>query len=582
MKLVFNAGTAAELSISERRWASYMTGTDTDHGYGGYWWEDEPVVFDALPLLQAYIADNTKYRVPLLKLNNQVKFNLYFDIAGSDYLVQWETEGGSAPGRHTLDTFPVGSLPDRIGYIFVWENNTLFPNQSRFDILYESYRALPVTLSSALINNQRYIKGVEGNTYVYANHQVAYPGFSIPRPYTSGSVWRDAATYLDKIPSSVYGNTSGVAYLVTAINGDNLEGLTSADGSGPEPIDPEDPIPFDPIPVQPYSPTQDNTSDQVTIPNNPTIGITSAGFINVYNPGMNALLGLGDVLFPNVASATTTTDAILSVVQALLNSRLIDYVIDCHVIPVSPQTGTNQNIKVGFRDTTISVPVVTSDYIDATCGSLNIAEWFSGFQDFLFTTSKLYLPFIGFVEVKPEYWQAGTIKVDYKFNVIDGSFQCYVSSTSSKSALSNSVIAQYSGNACMHFPITGVNYSNMISGIIGAGVGIATGGSSVGILGAASTLANAISRGGDVQQSNGYNSTSAMLGVRKPFLLIERPVPAVPSSYKHDKGLPTNISAPLGTIKGFTVIEDIDLSGIPFTSDELTELRSLLAEGVYF
>ena len=229
------------------------------------------------------------------------------------------------------------------------------------------------------------------------------------------------------------------------------------------------------------------------------------------------------------------------------------------------------------------MPTVTSDYVIVSCGSLNIAEYFHGFQDYLLTKSKLYLPFIGFVDTLPEFWQAGTISVDYKFNVIDGSFMAYVRATSSKSQLSGSVIQQYAGNACMHFPITGVNYASMVSGLIGAVTAPAATGSNVSsALGKAYSAANTVAMGGDVQQSNGYNSTAAILGVRTPFLMIERPVASYPAGYAHSKAYPSNIATLLSNVTGFTIIEDIDLSGIPLTQTELEELRGLLKEGIYF
>lgn len=351
------------------------------------------------------------------------------------------------------------------------------------------------------------------------------------------------------------------------------------------PIDEPDPDePFDPSEDNPYPdiPPSPDTSDTINIPGNPLIGVTTAGFINVYNPAINALQGLGDILFPQFTTPTDIVNAVEQLYNVIANQNLINYVIDCHVIPVTPQTGSAVNIKVGYRDTGIAAPKVTNDYIDATCGSLSIPEYFHGYQDYITTRSKIYLPFVGFVDTKPEYWQAGTISVDYKFNVIDGSFMAYIRSVSSKSALNGSVIAQYAGNACMHFPITGVNYANMVSGIVGAAAGAITTGGASAVLGGAWSAANTLAQGGNVQQSNGYNSTAALMGVREAFLLIERPVPAFPSKYSHDKGYPSNISTQLSNVHGYTEIEDIDLSGIPLTQVELDELRGLLKEGVYF
>lgn len=360
--------------------------------------------------------------------------------------------------------------------------------------------------------------------------------------------------------------------------------VSDIDGNyNPDPDEPVPEDPFDPSLPDPYVPEKDDTSDEIDIPLKPPIGVSNAGFINVYNPGMGALQGLGDILFPNVASATDVLDALLKICETLANQNLINYVIDCHVIPVKPTVGASQAIKVGFNNTSIMVPVVTSDYIDVSCGELNIHEYFGGFQDYTLTKSKLYLPFVGFVDTLPEYWVAGTIKVDYRFNVIDGSFMAFVRSTSGRSQLANTVIAQYAGNACMHFPITGVNYAQMASGLIGAATSMAGAKSNpTAALGAAHSAANTVAQWGEVQQSNGYNSTAALLGVRIPYLLIERPVPSYSQNYKHDKGYPTNIATTLSNVSGYTEIEDIDLSGIPLTQGELEELRQLLADGVYF
>lgn len=350
------------------------------------------------------------------------------------------------------------------------------------------------------------------------------------------------------------------------------------------PTPPGPPTPFDPSEPEPYpdEPTPEDSSDPVPIPGLPPIGVTSAGFINVYNPTVNSLQGLGDILFPQFSTPSDVTDAIYQLYNVIANQNLINYVIDCHVIPVQPLVGNNKNIKVGYRDTGISVPAVSYDYVDATCGSISLGEFFHGYADYAGTVSKLYLPFIGFVDMKPEFWQGGTLSVDYKFNVIDGSFMCYVSSTSSKSQLAGSIIAQYAGNACMHLPLTGVNYAQMVSGIVGSVASIATKGTASAVAGGAWSAANTIARGGDVQQSNGYNSTAALLGVRKPYLMIERAVPAFPAKYGHDKGYPANITTQLANIKGYTEISDIDLTGLPFTQAEIEELRGLLKEGVYF
>lgn len=419
-----------------------------------------------------------------------------------------------------------------------------------------------------------------------------------PTPGTNTSYERQNFMLLVRIPQTNYAEKPAYAVLTCYktwkwVKG-NLESVTISTPRSwvfnpnkyettveeiPEPEPPDDP--FDPSEPGPYIPDPDDTSDLIPIPSPPGIGVTNAGFINVYNPSAGALQGLGDVLFPPMGSTTDLVTGVLYLCETLANQNLINYVIDCHVIPVQPTQGANSNIKVGYRNTEINVPTVSSDYVDVSCGSISLPEYFGGFADYL-TKARLFLPFVGFVDLKPEFWQAGTLAVDYRFNVIDGSFMAYVRAQSSKSQLAGSVIAQFAGNACMHFPITGANYSAMVSGIIGAGIAAASGGSSQAVLGAAYSAANVLAQGPEVQQSNGYNSTSGLLGVRTPYLMIERPVPSYPANYAHDKGYPSNISTLLSNVSGFTIIDDIDLSGIPLMEVELNELRALLKEGVYF
>ena len=95
----------------------------------------------------------------------------------------------------------------------------------------------------------------------------------------------------------------------------------------------------------------------------------------------------------------------------------VQYIIDLHAIPVPPSVSGSDYIKVGALSTDISAPVITSDYVDIDCGALSISEQFQNFLDYM-VSCKLFLPFIGFIDIKPELWNGGTIGVKYRFNVI--------------------------------------------------------------------------------------------------------------------------------------------------------------------
>lgn len=351
--------------------------------------------------------------------------------------------------------------------------------------------------------------------------------------------------------------------------------------------------------------TFDDSSDTISIPTAPAVGMTSTGFVNVYEISQNALTQFGSELFPDLSFtpvsqlpaptdvttaleniATVLTDfgnQIPNMIDMYINNTLINYILDCHILPVAPQSSGTSNIKVGFRTFTPLVNVVTSDYVDFDCGSLNIGEYYGNFIDYApYTTAKLFLPFVGFIEVLPEFWQAGTLSITYRFNIIDGSFMVFIKSTSSKSKLSDTVIAQYGGNVCVHIPITGANYSNMITGLVGAVGGVATHGAGASsIVGGMASALNTVATQSGMQSSNSYNSSTAFLGIRTPYLLIERTVADFSETYDSEHGLPSNISTSFSSLSGFTSSSTVHLDGITgATAEELDELSALLAGGI--
>lgn len=328
--------------------------------------------------------------------------------------------------------------------------------------------------------------------------------------------------------------------------------------------------------------TFDDTSDTIGIPTAPSVGVSNMGFVNVYKVNSGALAALGDDIFPTISPGVDIVAAVTALSNAIFNSRLIDYVIDAHIMPCNVPAASNAvAVKVGSRTCSAMGYKVSSDYVDFDCGSLNIAEYFGNYLDYLNTRSKLFLPFVGFVDVKPEFWQSGTIQLKYRFNVIDGSFMAYILSTSHRSQLSNSVIAQYGGACAVHVPITGVNYANMYASLIGNGsaaVAAAAGGN---VAGLASSMMNVAAATPPIQQSNNYNATASFMSVRTPFLLIERPKTQFSAGYPAEQGLPLNVYMALSEVRGFATVENPRLN-IDCSDEEMQEINNLLKSGVIF
>ena len=357
----------------------------------------------------------------------------------------------------------------------------------------------------------------------------------------------------------------------------------------------------------------DDSSDAFGLPSLPSLGVSEVGFINVYNPSKGQLQGFADELFPDFQMPTPSTATGIEAVaenlantfevlgdfaESYVNAGLINYVIDCHIVPVAPITSGTSKIKVGFKTFNYSPAKVTSDYVEFDCGSLEIAEYYQNFLDYEGTKAKLYLPFIGFVDIKPEWFQSGKLGVTYHFNIIDGSCIAFVIATSSKSNLKETVVATFGGNCCVHMPITGVNYSSMISGVVGGAVGIASNASNMiktnradkgtimsnieGATGIASNLAEAVGAKPSIEQSNGYNAGMSFMCYRRPYLLIERPVASFSKNYPREQGLPLNVTKKLGSMKGFTTCTAPIVDNFHCLEEEKEMIKQALIEGTIF
>ena len=347
----------------------------------------------------------------------------------------------------------------------------------------------------------------------------------------------------------------------------------------------------------------DHTSDKISAAADPVVSTAQVGFFHIYHVNSGSLSALSQYLFPDILGSLIDADfeGILRAFASLFAYRdNIQYIVDLHAIPVAPTDGAAAYVKVGALETDISVPAVVSDYVNCDCGSLSIPENFASFLDYTHTRAKLFLPGVGFVDIKNEFWQSGVLNVKYKFNVVDGSFMCFVSATSSKSQLEETVIGQYGGTMCIHFPVMSQSYGAMMSGIVAGAAMISTGGAAEaaamqqGKTAAAAAAQQTKAQGyfsalqaaplqKTVQSSNSYNSSTSFLGNRTPYLMIERAVPNYAGYYNLESGVPLNVSMPLSMVHGYTEIENIVFAGQTFATDEeIADIKEKLRNGAIF
>ena len=110
--------------------------------------------------------------------------------------------------------------------------------------------------------------------------------------------------------------------------------------------------------------------------------------------------------------------------------------------------------------------------------------------------------------------------------------------------------------------------------------GAATG---AGIAGAAaiSTAVNVAMAKTHVSRSGSMNGSVGLLDDFTPYLILHRPKQSLAADFKSFKGYPSNITAILSSLSGYTEVEYIHLTGINGATDtELTEIENLLKNGV--
>ena len=260
----------------------------------------------------------------------------------------------------------------------------------------------------------------------------------------------------------------------------------------------------------------------------------------------------------------------------------IDGVISLHKIFATPVDSGTGNIVVGTLDSGVSSATVTSQYVEVDCGYVSLSEDFGNVFDYdPYTKVALYLPFIGIVPLNVADVMRSTINVKYGVDLFTGACIAMVSVSRDGN---DATLYQYSGNCAVHYPLSNVQQSQLLSGLItvAAGVGsiVATGGA------AAPAAATGIASGAmsalksNVGRSGGFSANAGAMGIKVPYLIIERPQTKVADTFPRLAGYPTNYSCKLGDCSNHVVVKHVHVEGIPATDTELAQIESLLKDGV--
>ena len=311
------------------------------------------------------------------------------------------------------------------------------------------------------------------------------------------------------------------------------------------------------------------TGDGVTPVVTPVTGKASALY-SIYNPTLEQVNSLGAWLW-----SSNFIDQLLK-----LFSSPMDAIIGLHKIYATPATGGAQNIKVGYLDSGVSSKIVTEQYTTIDCGTVNCYEYFGNVLDYNpYTSIRLYLPFIGIIDLSNSDVMRSNINVVYHVDVLSGACLAEVKITRDGGG---GTLYQYAGNAATTLPISSGSYMGVVSSVSSVATRALAGFASGGALGAIASGATGIlnAQGTNVVHSGGFSGNAGAMGCKKPYLIIERPQTETADNTAKLLGYGSNLFTKLKTCKGLTKVKGVHVDAVQATKEEKKLIEEKLMDGI--
>ena len=291
----------------------------------------------------------------------------------------------------------------------------------------------------------------------------------------------------------------------------------------------------------------------------------------IYNPTQAELNSFGGWLW-----SANFVDQLLKLFNDPMQS-----IIGLHKIFATPTISGTSTIHVGYLDSGVSSKTVGAQYTDIDCGTVRILEQFGNVFDYTDTHVRLYLPFIGIVDLDTSDVMRGAVSVVYHVDVITGACLAEVRITRDGSG---GTLYQYAGDAAVRYPISSGSYMGVVSGVLSAVGGVAsavmTGGATLPI--AAGAVAGGMSQAKtQVQHSGNFSGCAGAMGIKKPYLIIERPQTMIADGFEGYQGRGANVRRTVGQMSGYFKFSDVHTDSITGAAEsEIETIRAALESGV--
>lgn len=441
--------------------------------------------------------------------------------------------------------------------------------------------------------------------------------------------------FVDPSDLTLYGRMSepdGFDYLGHG-NINNLVDLSEDPGTGGNPYEPGG----DSGPGVNPPGTFDDTSDPIPDSPLPTLSAANTGFTRIYNPTLAQVQDLAKYLWTD----ETVIQTIWNHIKQFFENPM-EAIIGFNLVPVPVPDAGSKNFALMYIDTGVSMNVAANQFVDLDCGTVKLERYYGSAMDQSpYTKVSCFLPYIGMVTLNTDEVMGTTLQVLYRVDIVSGScvakilvdgnvlyqysghcainipisaadFSSYVSAAISVAKLAvgaaiggvagaitagGADAAQATNNIVTHTTTETTTQRNPSTGRqITSGTRTtletfewpvesdSTRASYEGLTAAnvTNTAAQVISSKPHIQHSGSFSGNTGYLGIRRPYLIIERPNMCLPSAYQTFNGFPAMITMTLSSCKGFTKVQQVQLTGMSATNPEQAEILMLLKSGVIF
>lgn len=309
---------------------------------------------------------------------------------------------------------------------------------------------------------------------------------------------------------------------------------------------------------------EDDSSDYIPSGDLPTINSFASGLISAYTMDSSALSSLSNFLWD---------DNFIESLPKLVNNPM-DAIICLKSYPINLDAyGTTSTIKIGGIDTEITSNKVNTQYILIDCGTLDVHEYYGDFTDYDNTTVLINLPYVGEHVLPSDEVLESTLHLYYKVDLLSGSCMAQIEIVKNRfGTILQGSIYNFKGNLSTDYPLTGQIYGNIINALNGL--------FTTNFAMALNSANNIVNGERKIEINGNHSSNYGALGTQVPYIKIVSPIQNNPQSYNANLGAYSNKTASIGSLKGYTEIDAINLKISGATDNELQEIITALYNGV--